>query len=111
MAKTMTITYDGKKYTLEFTRNSLRHMTYVDGFDIRSLNKSPIAVFDLFKGAFLAHHSDLDEEEVEKIFGSIGNKSGLLEKLADMYIEPVVSLTDSITNEENEGNATWGVNW
>jgi len=113
MAKTMQIKYDGKDYTLEYTRDSLRQMTYRDGFDIKGINKNPIAVFDLFKGAFIARHSDVDEDTIEKIFGSLNNKSDLVEKLATMYIDPISSLTDKLDDSEggNEGNATWGVNW
>ena len=110
MAKTMQITHDGKQYTLEYTRDSLRQMAYRYGFDFNALGKSPVVVFDLFKGAFIAHHSDLDDDQIEEIFKCLKNKTELVENLATMYLDPVASLFDHFEDGQ-EGNATWGVNW
>ena len=94
MAKTMTFTYDGKDYTLEFTRKTVIETENM-GFNAQYIDTKPITSLSiLFRGAFLAHHRDTRVSEIDKIFESF-TKEGLLEALADLYYEPIKVLMEN----------------
>lgn len=99
MAKTMTFTYDGKDYTLEFTRKTVIETENM-GFNAQYIDTKPITSLTiLFRGAFLANHRDTRVSEIDKIFESF-TKEGLLEALADLYYEPI-----KVLMEDNSKNA------
>ena len=109
MAKTITLTYEGTKYTLEFTRKTVEQMER-QGFNVRDIRNQPVSTLPiLFAGSFLAHHKWVKEETIEEIFKKIPNKDDFLEKLAEMYNEPLETMLAE--PGEDEGNATWGVDW
>ena len=85
MAKKICIPYNGKKYSLEFTRSTVSAMEKT-GFSINEL------------GAKVA--------TINKIYDGLSNKSGLMKVLAEMYSEAVYTLL-SDDEEENEGNPGW----
>jgi len=101
--------YDGEKYTLEYTRDTVLKMAD-RGFDIESL-ATPIGIAsgipELFHGAFLAHHPYVNRKATEKIYESIKDREHLLATLVEMYRRPIEALlTDP---EEPEGNVVWEV--
>ena len=111
MAKQLNFEFENKEYTLEFTRDSIKQMER-EGFvagDI--LNKPMSTVPKLFAGAFKAHHRfDTKQKKIDEIFEKFTNKQALIEKLAEMYSEPMETLMD----DENidEGNAiAWEANF
>lgn len=107
--KKITFTYDGKKYTLEFCRSSVRQMESA-GFDIRSAESKPETFReDLFAGSFLMHHKSTaaNRELTEEIFDSFKNRSELLSTLIGMYQDVILSGFDE--PEEDQGNIEWGV--
>ena len=107
MAKQLTFTYNGKDYTLEFTRATVRMME-ADGFVANDIESKPMTVLpDLFRGAFLAHHRFEKRPVIDEIYTHMTNKPLLIEKLAEMYNEPISSLLD----EPAEGNVEWTQNW
>lgn len=109
MAKTITIKYEGTEYTLEFTRRSIEAMER-QGFVIGDIKTKPMTTLPtLFAGAFLAHHRFIKRDVVDAIFEKLSNKEKFLEKLAEMYAEPLEALMDE--PEESEGNLTWGASW
>lgn len=109
MAKTITIRYDGVEYTLEYTRKSIETMER-QGFVISDIGDKPMSRLPaLFEGAFLAHHRFLQGNVIDSIFEKITNKSEFVQKLAEMYREPLEALMDE--PKESEGNATWGASW
>ena len=109
MAKTITITYEGTKYTLEFTRKTVDQMEN-QGFNVRDIRNKPVSTLPtLFAGSFLAHHKWLKEETIEEIFKKIPNKDDFFEKLAEMYNEPLETMLAE--PDEDAGNATWGADW
>jgi hypothetical protein len=62
-----------------------------------------IVLPQLFAGAFKAHHRfDVKQKDIEEIFAQFKNKQALVEKLAEMYHEPLETLMD---DPEDEGNA------
>ena len=109
MAKQITITYNGKEYTLEFTRRSIETMER-QGFVASDISKRPMSVLpNLFAGAFIANHKQVRTSLIDEIFQSLKNKDQLIEKLGEMYNEPLEALLDD--PDEDEGNAQWGANW
>lgn len=107
--KTITLIYDDKEYTLEFNRKTIRQMER-QGFVARNIEDMPMSmVMSLFSGAFLMHHRNITETEIEKIYASIRNKEDFLAKLSEMYSEPVIALMDEPA--EDEGNAMWEASW
>ena len=103
MAKKISFEYKGKEYTLEYTRESVKQMQR-EGFAASDLvNKPMIVLPQLFAGAFKAHHRfDVKQKDIEEIFAQFKNKQALVEKLAEMYHEPMETLMD---DPEDEGNA------
>lgn len=104
MGKQITFEYKSKEYTLEYTRESVKQMER-EGFkgeDI--LNKPMLTLPKLFAGAFKAHHKfDTKQKTIDEIFELFTNKQALVEKLAEMYAEPMETLMDD--DNIDEGNA------
>lgn len=108
MAKKITIPYNGKTYTLEYTRATAK-MTEKQGFRLNELDSMPLTMVTiLFNGAFLVHHPNLKGEIKEKIYDGLKNRSGLVQVLAEMYVDAYNSLFDA-EDEDDEGNSGWGV--
>jgi hypothetical protein len=109
MAKQLNFEYNGKEYTLEFTRESVKQMER-EGFVANDVITKPmITLPKLFAGAFKANHRfDIKQKEIEQIFSQFKNKTALFEKLAEMYAEPMETLMD----DTDEGNAiAWDANF
>lgn len=85
MAKQITFEYGDKQYTLEFTRRSVIKMEK-DGFDSAAAEKDPMScIFELFAGAFIAHHANESRTRIGDIFESIDDLPGWSKDLGDMY--------------------------
>ncbi|MBQ8766534.1 MAG: DUF5055 domain-containing protein [Clostridia bacterium] len=102
MAKQINFEYKGKEYCLEYTRETVKQMER-EGFvagDI--LSKPMLSLPKLFAGAFKAHHRfDTKQKVIEEIFDTLTNKGALVEKLAEMYSEPIETLMDDCGDEKN----------
>lgn len=110
MAKTITFTYEDREYTLEYTRKSIETMER-QGFVVADIETKPMTVLPaLFAGAFLTHHRFVKKEVIDEIFSKIKNKAEFIQKLAEMYSEPISSLMDE-PDEKEEGNLEWGASW
>jgi len=106
MAKQISFEYDGKQYTLEFTRKSIEIMER-QGFNINDIADKPMTTLPaLFAGAFIAHHRFVKRDIIDEIYSKLTNKQELLQKLAEMYNEPLEALMED--PDDNEGNA---LNW
>ena len=109
MGKKLNFEYKDKEYTLEYTRESVKQMER-EGFvagDI--LSKPMLTLPKLFAGAFKAHHKyDTKQKQIDEMFELFSNKQALVEKLAEMYAEPMETLMD----DAPEGNAiAWEANF
>lgn len=95
MAKQLTFEYENKEYTLEFTRESVKQMER-EGFVASDVVSKPMNTLPkLFAGAFKAHHRfDVKQKKIDEIFELFSNKQALIEKLAEMYAEPMETLMD-----------------
>lgn len=109
MAKQIKFEFEGKEYTLEFTRKSIEMMEK-QGFIASEITEKPVSTLPaLFAGAFLAHHRFVKRDVIDRIFDKLTNKQELIGKLAEMYNEPIEALMDE--PEEDEGNVKWGASW
>ena len=109
MAKQLTFTYDGKDYTLEFTRRTVSEMEK-KGFIASDITDKPMTTLPaLFAGAFLAHHRFVKEDIINDIYSKLTKKEDLIGKLAEMYNEPILALVEE--PEKAEGNVDWTATW
>lgn len=111
MAKQLNFEYKGKEYILEFTRESVKQMEREGFIPSNILEKPMLTLPKLFAGAFKAHHKyDIKQKQIDEMFELFKDKQALIEKLAEMYAEPMETLMD---NENiDEGNAiAWDANF
>lgn len=109
MAKQLHFTYDGKDYTLEFTRRTVAEMEK-KGFIASNITEKPMTTLPaLFAGAFLAHHRFVKSDIIDNIYSKLTKKEDLIGKLAEMYNEPILTLVEE--PEEAEGNLDWTATW
>ena len=109
MAKKLEFNYQGKDYTLEYTRDSVKQMER-EGFVANDIIAKPMLTLPkLFSGAFKAHHKyDVKQKQIDEMFDLFKNKDALIEKLAEMYHEPFEALMD----DSDSGNAiAWEANF
>lgn len=108
MAKQILFEYEGTRYTLEFNRNAIRKMERA-GFVAEDIQSKPMTVLpELFAGAFIMHHPYLKRERIDKIYEKMTNRMKLIERLSEMYQEPILAMMDE--PEEDEGNVSWEEN-
>lgn len=80
MAKQIIFTYEGKDYTLEYTRRTVQQME-AEGFVGEDVEKRPMTLLPaLFAGAFKAHHRFVKQEVIDKIFAAMPDKETLIGK-------------------------------
>lgn len=109
MAKQLSFTYEGKDYTLEFTRHTVEQMER-EGFNISELRDKPMTTLPtLFAGAFRANHRFVKQSLIDEIYVRLPEKAELIGKLGEMYNEPLSALLDE--PEAGEGNVSWTANW
>ena len=111
MAKQINLNYNGKDYCLEYTRDTVKQMER-EGFVSSDIVTKPMSTLPkLFAGAFKAHHRfDTKQKQIDEIFELFKSKQALVEKLAEMYAEPM----EALMNDDNidEGNAiAWEANF
>ena len=101
MAKQLKFTHEGTDYTLEFTREVVRQMER-EGFVPDNLMRMPMNTLPkLFAGSFRANHRYVKQKNIDAMFMLFTNKEALLEKLVEMYMEPV----NTMMEDSEEGNA------
>lgn len=109
MAKQLTFTFEGKDYTLEFTRRTVAEMEK-KGFIASEITDKPMTTLPaLFAGAFLANHRFVKQDVIENIYSKLTKKEALISKLAEMYNEPIMALVEE--PEEDKGNVDWTATW
>lgn len=109
MAKQIIFSYEGKEYTLEYTRRTIKQMED-EGFVARNIDDRPMTLLPaLFAGAFKAHHRFVKPEVIDEIYANMPNKDKLIEKLAEMYNEPIISLVQE--PEDTAKNVDWMASW
>ena len=69
----------------------------------RSLMMLPM----LWQGAFAAYCKGTKRDLMDEIYDHIKDKEGLIAALAELYAEPLNTLTDEPA--DGQGNATWEI--
>ena len=109
MAKQLNFTFEGKEYTLEFTRRTVAEMEK-KGFIASEITDKPMTTLPaLFAGAFLANHRFVKQDVIENIYSKLTNKESLIGKLAEMYNEPIMALVEEPADDK--GNVDWTATW
>lgn len=106
MAQTIEFEYEGKQYTLEFTRDIVRQMENA-GFLIDEIQTKPaLRIPQLFAGSFLRRHRREKQEKIEEIYKHITNKDKLVAKLSEMYYESLSTVMDD-PEEDDPKKIIW----
>lgn len=107
--KKITLTYEDKTYTLEFTRRVVENMQR-RGVDVSMIQEKSLLILPaLFEAAFEANHPKISKHIVEELFKKIKDKETFIVKLAELYNEPMDALMAE--PDGDEGNAEWEANW
>lgn len=114
MATKITVTYKNEEYTLEYTRSTARAIENM-GYKNDELVDKPVTMIPLLVyGAFMRHHRNLKQKEIDEIYDNIVGKvgkegeEGFIGVLREMYAETASTLMDD--KPADEGNAaTWKV--
>ena len=114
MATKITVTYKGKEYTLEYTRSTARAVEQM-GYKNDELADMPVTMIPLLVyGAFMRHHRDLKQKEMDEIYDNIVGKvgkegeEGFINVLREMYAETANTLMEDTAVDEGNA-ATWKV--
>ena len=106
MAQTIDFEYEGTKYTLEFSRATIKQMENT-GFTIADLNRKPATSWPIFfSGAYLLHHRKLKEDKIREIYKHMTDKDRLMERLTEMYYEALSTLMDD-PDEDDAKKIVW----
>ena len=102
---------NGTKYTLEFTRNTVK-MAEKAGFSLDSISKGALisGYSDLFYYAFMAHHRYMKQADTDRIlFEELGGASvELTNRLVELFAEPYNALVETTEDGETK-NSKWSV--
>ena len=102
----ITFELDGKPYVLEYTADSLRKMIK-RGFDINKAEAELLLLgSELFSGAFIANHDDVEEVKRIEIFKELcamteSEDESIEAVLLNMFMEAVAELNT------HRGNVKW----
>lgn len=105
--KPITFEYEGKKYTLTYTRQSIKLAERL-GFDINELASKPMTMVPLlFHGAFLVNHRGVTQDRTEEILYALPSRNQLISRLVELYNYPLSVLIGEDENEGDEKNGVW----
>ena len=97
--------YENKEYVLEFNRQSVKTMES-QGFVLDEIASKPMTMIPLlFSGAFIKNCKGTKRSVIDAIFDDIGDKTGLMQALMEMYEDTLSTLTD----DSGEGNVSWAM--
>lgn len=97
--------HEKKEYVLEYNRQSVRQIEG-QGFVLDEIASKPMTMIPLlFQGAFIKNCKGTKRALIDEIYEGIGDKTGFMQALMEMYAETLSTLTDDTT----EGNVTWAI--
>lgn len=94
----------GKDYILEYNRISVMRMEK-QGFYINEevlSQRSLTTLLTLFHGAFWLHHRSVTLDEAAGLMERFSDKSGLIQRLMEMYMEPTMAISGAIDNRDED---------
>ena len=98
---------NGSPYTLEFNRETVERMQR-SGF-VLDTDRLFMSAKDLITGAFRMHHRKLSWEQIEPVWMCQNRRDELLKALAEMYMEPTLTLMGMENTEDKSLDPTWTV--
>lgn len=99
------LTYDGKEYELEYNRQSVKTMES-RGFILDEMASKPMTMIPmLYEGAFIKNCRGIKRQVMDEIYDGIGDKTGFIQALAELYAETLSTLTE----DSDQGNVTWAM--
>lgn len=99
--------YEGKDYTLEYDRKSIKIME-ANGFKYKDLDNCPLSMIEmLWQGAFLKNHKNERSDIITTIYEKIQNKTDLNAGLISMFTETYTSLIGDSEENDNSKNIEW----
>jgi len=114
MSTKITVTYQDKDYTLEFSRQSVRQME-AQGFVASQVEDKPMTMIPLLvRGAFYKNHRGLPSEKIDEIYDNLSNKmgegeeAGFIVELVKMYAETLNTLMED-KKGKGGNSASWTV--
>ena len=111
MAKTISLEYEGQKYTLEYTVGTAKRMED-EGFEpsaMDDIGKKPVSVIlALVTAAFYEHHPEVTADKAVEIYSHQKKKGDLLGHLGAMY-QDCISVFFDEEDEDDEKNVGWSV--
>lgn len=111
MSKQINFSYGGKDYKLEYTRRTVQEMER-EGFEVDNIQSKPMTALPaLFAGAFKANHRFMKRDLIDEIYQAMPNKEGLIQKLAEMYNEPLQSLLSDPDEGSEKKVENFTANW
>ena len=100
--------YNGKRYCLEYTRETVKQMEAA-GFSPSDIAEKPmIRLEQMWAGAFMANHRKTSNTIIEAMFKEMKNREQLRTVLMDMLAETYESLIPA-EDDEDQGNVEWTV--
>ena len=97
----------GNPFTLEFNRETVERMQR-NGF-VLDTDRLFMSAKDLITGAFRMHHKKYDWPLIEPIWMAQNKRDDLLKVLAEMYMEPTITLMGTDDTEGADADPTWAV--
>lgn len=100
----ITLNYKKNDYTLEYNRQTIKTMEG-QGFVLDHVTSMPATMIPmLFSGAFMKNHRGMKRALIDEIYEDIGDKTGLMSALMEMYAE---ALSVLVEDKADAGNVTW----
>ena len=99
--------YEGKKYTLEYTADSLKRLNK-EGFDFANAEAQILSVpEDMFAGAFIANHNDVPQKKRIEIYHELCEAS---EDGSEIDKVVAAMMSEAMTElRSHKGNVKWTV--
>ncbi len=116
MSKQITISHEGKSYTLEFNRTTVMALER-EGFRAGELDTLTNITL-LIIGAFRMHHSSLKRDKALEIYKKVvkRNREDFIAKLNEMCTDAYLTLLEDTETEDEgtegeQGNCGWEASW
>jgi hypothetical protein len=107
MNKTITFKYEGKEYTLEYDRKTIKILE-AHGLSLDKVEGQPLTTMELlWQGAFLKNHKNEKEDKILDMYRNIKDKSALNEGLITMYRETYLALLGDDEDIDDSKKIEW----
>lgn len=100
---------NGKKYVLEYNRESIELMER-QGFNARKMADKPMTMLPLaFEGLFYKNHRYEKKSYIDECYNRFKDKQALINTIGEMIAETYNTLTDDNPDVGDKGNIDWKI--